>query len=212
MLKSCWHMTATKRPTASEVVELLSNTPRLICPCIDIPLASVQVERTDSLELIPSVRKPSGSVSRTNKPVLNSTNKRLKDHSGSSGYQTQNSNHNASSESTNNAPTPKSTNGAYSPMSGLLNYHSHSNGRTNTESPHPRIDFSGTICCYQYHNVYRNVNIIVKNLNHMNFKLNCCRHLNASIVIIVELRPRKSTTNPFRRGQIVAKILLTKPT
>ena len=148
-------MTATKRPTASEVVELLSNTPRLICPCIDIPLASVQVERTDSLELIPSVRKPSGSVSRTNKPVLNSTNKRLKDHSGSSGYQTQNSNHNASSESTNNAPTPKSTNGAYSPMSGLLNYHSHSNGRTNTESPHPRIDFSGTIRCYRYHNVYR---------------------------------------------------------
>ena len=147
LLKSCWHMTATKRPTASEVVELLSNTPRLICPCIDIPLASVQVERTDSLELIPSVRKPSGSVSRTNKPVLNSTNKRLKDHSGSSGYQTQNSNHNASSESTNNAPTPKSTNGAYSPMSGLLNYHSHSNGRTNTESPHPRIDFSGTILC-----------------------------------------------------------------
>ena len=145
LLKSCWHMTATKRPTASEVVELLSNTPRLICPCIDIPLASVQVERTDSLELIPSVRKPSGSVSRTNKPVLNSTNKRLKDHSGSSGYQTHNSNHNASSESTNNAPTPKSTNGAYSPMSGLLNYHSHSNGRTNTESPHPRIDFSGTI-------------------------------------------------------------------
>merc|ERR1719458_1351340 len=78
LLKSCWSKTPTQRPTASEVVELLSNTPRLICPCIDIPLASVQVERTDSLELIPSVRKPSGSVSRTNKPVLNSTNKRLK--------------------------------------------------------------------------------------------------------------------------------------
>jgi len=29
-----------------------------------------QVERTDSLELIPSVRKPSGSVSLTNRPVL----------------------------------------------------------------------------------------------------------------------------------------------
>merc|ERR1719458_488611 len=78
LLKTCWNMTATKRPTASEIVELLSNNPRLISPCIDVPLASVQVERTDSLELIPSVRKPSGSVSRTNKPVLNSTNKRLK--------------------------------------------------------------------------------------------------------------------------------------
>ena len=55
LLKSCWNMTATKRPTASEIVELLSNNPRLISPCIDVPLASVQVERTDSLELIPSV-------------------------------------------------------------------------------------------------------------------------------------------------------------
>lgn len=63
-------MTPTKRPTASEIVELLSNNPRLISPCIDVPLASVQVERTDSLELIPSVRKPSGSVSQTNRPVL----------------------------------------------------------------------------------------------------------------------------------------------
>merc|ERR1719376_913025 len=73
LLKSCWHMCATKRPTASEIVELLSNTPRLISPCIDVPLASVQVERTDSLELIPSVRKPSGSVSMTNRPVLSAT-------------------------------------------------------------------------------------------------------------------------------------------
>ena len=56
LLKSCWSMTATKRPTASEIAELLSNNPRLISPCIDVPLACVKVERTDSLELIPSVR------------------------------------------------------------------------------------------------------------------------------------------------------------
>merc|ERR1712077_189313 len=70
LLRSCWSMTPTKRPTAGEIGELLSNNPRLISPCIDVPLASVQVERTDSLELIPSVRKPSGSVSQTNRPVL----------------------------------------------------------------------------------------------------------------------------------------------
>jgi len=70
LLKSCWHMTATKRPTASEIAELLSNNPRLISPCIDVPLASVQVERTDSLELIPSVRNPKGMVSQTNRPQL----------------------------------------------------------------------------------------------------------------------------------------------
>ena len=56
-------MTSTKRPAASEIAELLSNNPRLISPCIDVPMASVQVERTDSLEMIPSNRKPSGSLS-----------------------------------------------------------------------------------------------------------------------------------------------------
>ncbi|XP_040568562.1 uncharacterized protein [Lepeophtheirus salmonis] len=70
LLKSCWSIASTKRPTAAEIAELLTNNARLISPCIDVPLASVVVERTDSLELIPSVRKPSGSVSQTNRPVL----------------------------------------------------------------------------------------------------------------------------------------------
>ena len=38
-------------------MELLYNNPRLVSPCIDVPLASVQIERTDSLELIPSAKK-----------------------------------------------------------------------------------------------------------------------------------------------------------
>ena len=57
LLKSCWSRTATKRPTAAEIAELLFNNPRLVSPCIDVPLASVQMERTDSLELIPSTKK-----------------------------------------------------------------------------------------------------------------------------------------------------------
>ena len=36
---------------------ILSN-PRLISPCIDVPLASVQMERTDSLELVPMKKSP----------------------------------------------------------------------------------------------------------------------------------------------------------
>ena len=43
LLKSCWNKTPTQRPTAAELVELLSNNPRLITPCVDVPLASVQV-------------------------------------------------------------------------------------------------------------------------------------------------------------------------
>ena len=38
-------------------MELLYNNPRLVSPCIDVPLASVQIERTDSLELIQSAKK-----------------------------------------------------------------------------------------------------------------------------------------------------------
>jgi len=53
LLRSCWSRTPTKRPTAGEIVELLSNNPRLISPCIDVPLTCVQIERTDSLEMGP---------------------------------------------------------------------------------------------------------------------------------------------------------------
>ena len=58
LLRSCWSPTPTKRPSASEVVELLYNNPRLISPCIDVPLASVQIERTDSLEMLPLNKSP----------------------------------------------------------------------------------------------------------------------------------------------------------
>ena len=57
LLKTIWSPTPTKRPSASEIVELLTNNPRLISPCIDVPLASVQIERTDSLELLPMSKK-----------------------------------------------------------------------------------------------------------------------------------------------------------
>ena len=57
MLNSCWSRTPTKRPTAAEIAELLYNNPRLVSPCIDVPLASVQIERTDSLEMIPTPKR-----------------------------------------------------------------------------------------------------------------------------------------------------------
>ncbi|XP_023326697.1 uncharacterized protein LOC111700109 isoform X2 [Eurytemora carolleeae] len=61
LLKLCWRIEPTKRPTAAEIVELLGNTPRLVSPCIDVPLASVAIERTDSLELLPSTRAAGSS-------------------------------------------------------------------------------------------------------------------------------------------------------
>ena len=56
MLRTCWSHTPTKRPTAGEIVELFYNNPRLVSPSIDVPLASIQVERSDSLELLPRIK------------------------------------------------------------------------------------------------------------------------------------------------------------
>lgn len=66
-MKSCWHRTPSLRPQAAEVVELLTNNTRLIQPCVGIPLSSIQIEGTNSLELqLPStvtvqVRKSTSS-------------------------------------------------------------------------------------------------------------------------------------------------------
>uniref|UniRef100_V5IB68 Gamma-aminobutyric acid type B receptor subunit 2 n=2 Tax=Ixodes ricinus TaxID=34613 RepID=V5IB68_IXORI len=51
LLFRCWTRCAQQRPTACEIVEILANDSSLISPCLDLPLASVQVEGTDSLEL-----------------------------------------------------------------------------------------------------------------------------------------------------------------
>ena len=50
----CWSHSPTKRPTAREIVELLYNNPRLLSPSIEVPLASVQMERGECLHISPS--------------------------------------------------------------------------------------------------------------------------------------------------------------
>uniref|UniRef100_A0A0A9YGC2 receptor protein-tyrosine kinase n=1 Tax=Lygus hesperus TaxID=30085 RepID=A0A0A9YGC2_LYGHE len=41
LIKSCWHIDSHKRPPAAEIVEFLANSPRIISPCLDVPLSSV---------------------------------------------------------------------------------------------------------------------------------------------------------------------------
>merc|ERR1719431_1646182 len=53
LLRACWSHSPAKRPTAVEIVELLNSNPRLVSPCIDVPLASVQIERADEADLGP---------------------------------------------------------------------------------------------------------------------------------------------------------------
>ena len=47
LLHACWSYTPAKRPLAGEIVELLYNNPRLLSPCVGVPLASVHVEGMD---------------------------------------------------------------------------------------------------------------------------------------------------------------------
>merc|ERR1719369_65254 len=51
------------RPTAAEIEQLLNDNPRLISPCIDVPLASLQIERPDYPDLLPILRPHSQSQS-----------------------------------------------------------------------------------------------------------------------------------------------------
>ncbi|ETN62085.1 venus kinase receptor [Anopheles darlingi] len=57
LMKACWNRDHKKRPSASEVADFISNYPRLLNPCLDVPLASVEMVDTDSdqFELLPAL-------------------------------------------------------------------------------------------------------------------------------------------------------------
>lgn len=70
LLKSCWYKDREVRPKASEIVEFIANNPRLISPCLDVPLSSIQIDDTAQMDIIsdtsPIPKCPSGSLSFTN--------------------------------------------------------------------------------------------------------------------------------------------------
>ncbi|XP_017753016.1 PREDICTED: uncharacterized protein LOC108545751 [Eufriesea mexicana] len=51
LMYSCWRKEHTKRPTAPEIVDFLATNPRILSPCLDVPLSSVQIEHTGQLDI-----------------------------------------------------------------------------------------------------------------------------------------------------------------
>ncbi|GFR05086.1 insulin-like peptide receptor [Trichonephila clavata] len=51
LLKKCWARNPQDRPQAVEIVEILAHNPELISPCLDMPMSSVEVMDTGTLEL-----------------------------------------------------------------------------------------------------------------------------------------------------------------
>lgn len=66
LLRSCWNPDHKKRPKSSEISEFISNYPRLVTPCLDVPLSAVQMHESESdqLELLPGFRKRSFTPSQ----------------------------------------------------------------------------------------------------------------------------------------------------
>ncbi|KAJ8916169.1 hypothetical protein NQ315_016308 [Exocentrus adspersus] len=51
LIKSCWVKEPKDRHKASEIVAFLANNPKVVEPCLDAPLASVQLEDSNQAEL-----------------------------------------------------------------------------------------------------------------------------------------------------------------
>lgn len=76
---SCWNVDHTKRPTAPEIVDFLATNPRIIAPCLDVPLSSVQLEHTAQvdIQLTENNRKVSFSWPSQRQSLQNDGLKRL---------------------------------------------------------------------------------------------------------------------------------------
>ncbi|VVD05343.1 unnamed protein product, partial [Leptidea sinapis] len=62
LIKSCWKTSYKARPTASDVAAFLADSPRLLTPCLDIPLDSLPLD-ADSIWRMPKDRAEARWVS-----------------------------------------------------------------------------------------------------------------------------------------------------
>lgn len=80
LLMSCWSKCPQDRPTFNEMAETLTMWPRLITPCLEVPSAAVQLNDTDSLEIVlPAADQP---CRRSSAPTARLPNPRVRHTSG----------------------------------------------------------------------------------------------------------------------------------
>ncbi|KAK7083423.1 hypothetical protein SK128_014331 [Halocaridina rubra] len=83
LLRSCWSKNPLERPTFNEMMEHLIMWPRLITPCLEVPSAAVQMNDTDSLELV--IPPPEPSCRRSSAPNTRLPATRVRNTSGNDG-------------------------------------------------------------------------------------------------------------------------------
>lgn len=92
LLKACWNSDASKRPTASEVIDYISNYPRLLTPSLDCPETAVEMPETDidEMELFPKEYRSLSLTQEDSLSILstsiNSANKTQKSEIIENGY------------------------------------------------------------------------------------------------------------------------------
>lgn len=47
LIKSCWQQERAARPGAAEVAAFLADSPRLLAPCLDVPLDALPLDAHD---------------------------------------------------------------------------------------------------------------------------------------------------------------------
>lgn len=72
-MKSCWNMDYKKRPNASEIAEFLANSPRLLSPCLDVPLSSVEMNFHDDIDVSEMNQLIPNNINLTENNVTNVT-------------------------------------------------------------------------------------------------------------------------------------------
>lgn len=51
LMRACWERDPKQRPAPTEIVEILAGKHDMVKPCLDIPMAAVQIEGSDALEM-----------------------------------------------------------------------------------------------------------------------------------------------------------------